>query len=101
VQSRFVDDPRGAVVQADEVVSEVMRVRGYSEDVEFERRAAEVSAYHPHLAEHYLMASEIVRREMDQEPVSTEELRTALLRYRAFVDGLLGPQGVRRFDRRN
>src|SRR5213078_2949672 len=42
VQSQFVDDPKGSVSRADQLVSEVMQARGYPM-ADFEQRAADIS----------------------------------------------------------
>ena len=46
LQSRFVDDPKGAVTEADKLVIRVMQVRGYPKS-DFEQRAADISAPSP------------------------------------------------------
>ena len=55
-QARFVDDPTGAVSEADNLVQRVMRDRGYPVD-DFEQRAADISVEHPELVERYRTAN--------------------------------------------
>src|ERR1700693_2104653 len=50
VQSRFVDSPKGAVAEADDLVSSVMKARGYPVS-DFDQRAADMSVDHPRLGE--------------------------------------------------
>lgn len=85
VQARFVDDPPGAVGAADRLVGQLMGTRGYPMG-EFEQRAADVSVDHPLVVEHYREAHGIVTR---QGKLSTEDLREALVHYRALFDELL------------
>lgn len=86
-QARFVDDPTGATEEADTLVAEVMQVRGYPVG-DFERRAADISVDHPGLVEHYRAAHAIAQR-IDDGSENTEELRTALVHYRALFEDLL------------
>lgn len=68
IQAGFVDEPRGAVEQADELVAETMK----------------------HLAGIFAEERENLEREWAKgEDVSTEDLRIALQRYRSFFDRLL------------
>ena len=46
LQARFIDDPKGVLVQADQLVRELMSKRGYPVG-DFERRAADISVDHP------------------------------------------------------
>jgi hypothetical protein len=87
VQERFVDDPNGAVGDAHVLVIEVMRERGYPTD-DFEQRAADVSVDHPHVVENYRSAYDISRRSENGE-AETEDLRQAMVHYRALFDELL------------
>jgi hypothetical protein len=87
VQGRFVDQPAIAVAQADELVTVVMRDRGYPTD-DFERRAADVSVDHPNLVESYRAANAISSR-VGSNRASTEDLRRALVHYRALFAELL------------
>ncbi len=93
-QARFVDDPKGAVVKADTLVVEVMRERGYPVG-EFDQRVDDISVDHPHLVENYRAAREIVDKERAGR-ATTEDLRRALVYYRALFDELLEAQEVRR-----
>jgi hypothetical protein len=87
VQSGFVDDPRDAVDDADRLVQEVMRLRGYPVD-EFDERLEMISVDHPELAENYRVAHAIQRRS-GGDSASVDELREAFQRYRALFADLL------------
>jgi hypothetical protein len=86
-QSRFVDDPTGAVSEADELVQRVMRDRGYPVD-DFEQRAADISVEHPDLVEKYRTADGIARAS-ERGEASTEDLRHSVRHYRALFVELL------------
>jgi hypothetical protein len=86
-QSRFVDDPTGAVAEADDLVNRVMRDRGYPVD-DFEQRAADISVEHPELVERYRTANGIARAS-EQGKASTEDLRHSVRHYRALFVELL------------
>jgi hypothetical protein len=87
VQSRFVDHPRGSVIEADELVASLMHARGYPV-VDFEQRAADISVNHPRVVENYRSAHAIAQRPTSTE-ITTEDMRTAMLQYRALFDELL------------
>jgi hypothetical protein len=87
IQGRFVDDPNGAVVDADKLVRELMQARGYPIG-DFERRAADISVDHPHVAQNYRTAQAIATRAQRNE-ADTEELRKAVVHYRALFSELL------------
>ena len=87
LQGRFVDDPKNAVVQADQLVRELMLKRGYPMG-DFERRAADISVDHPAVVEHYRAAQAIAVRDGRGE-ADTEDLRKAVVHYRALFDELL------------
>src|SRR3954469_7858302 len=88
-QRRFVDQPGPAVAEADALVIEVMRDRGYPVADEFEQRAADVSVDHPEVVEHYRAAHDISGRATTGE-ASTEDLRQAMVHFRALFVDLLG-----------
>ncbi len=87
LQSRFVDNPKGVVMQADQLVRELMLKRGYPMG-DFERRAADISVDHPTVVETYRAAQAIAIRDHRGE-ANTEDLRQAVVYYRALFDELL------------
>ncbi len=87
LQTRFVDNPRGVVVEADGLVRDLMVKRGYPME-DFERRAADLSVDHPTVVETYRNARAIAVRDQ-QGQASTEELRKAVVYYRTLFDELL------------
>jgi hypothetical protein len=88
VQTRFVDDPSKAVGEADELVIAVMSHRGYPMD-DFDQRAADVSVDHPRVVESYRAAHTISIANANGR-AGTEDLRQALVHYRALFQELLG-----------
>lgn len=88
-QTAFIDHPARALRDADRLVSEVMRERGYPID-DFERRVADVSVDHPEEIEDYRSAHHINEAQGDGA-ISTEEQREAFVHYRALFEKLLGP----------
>lgn len=89
-QARFVDDPKAAVADANRLVKEVMLARGYPV-ADFERRVADVSVDHPHLVANYRAAHDIAAKS-ERNIATTEELRTAVMHYRALFEELLAPR---------
>ena len=87
VQSRFVDQPETAVADADRLVTEVMEKRGYPV-THFEQSAADLSVDHPDVVENYRAAHRIAERSHSGR-ADTEELREALIFYRALFQELL------------
>ena len=90
VQSRFVDHPKGAVTEADELVSSLMKARGYPV-ADFDQSAADISVNHPHVVEYYRSAHGVAVR-LGKDEASTEDLRTAMIQYRALFDELVQTQ---------
>ncbi len=87
VQAQFVDDPKGSVARADELVSALMAARGYPM-ADFEQRAADISVDHPVVVENYRAAHDIALRH-GRGQSSTEDLRKAMVHYRSLFDELL------------
>lgn len=87
VQSRFVDSPRGAVAEADDLVSSLMKIRGYPVS-DFDQRAADISVDHPRVVENYRSAHEIALR-VGKNAATTEDLRTAMIHYRSLFEELV------------
>jgi hypothetical protein len=86
-QARFVDDPKGAVAEADRLIGEAMRARGYPVG-DFEQRAADISVDHPMVVENYRIAHAIAIRDRRSE-AGTEDLRKAMVHYRSLFEELL------------
>ena len=86
-QAGFVDDPQAAVANADKLVTEVMKARGYPMG-DFEQQAADISVDHPQVITNYRIAHDIALRDSDGS-TSTEELRTAFVHYRMLFEDLL------------
>jgi hypothetical protein len=87
VQSRFVDSPKGAVTEADDLVSSVMKTRGYPVS-DFDQRAADISVDHPRVVENYRSAHEIALK-VGKDQTTTEDLRTAMIHYRSLFEELV------------
>ena len=87
-QTTFVEDPSGAVDQADRLISDVLRARGYSVANPYDRMIYISAAYARH-ADDYRIADEIVIRHRHGK-ASTEDLRKAFIHYRALFDEILG-----------
>ena len=92
VQSKFVDQPGQATVEADHLIMEVMKVRAYPVS-DFEQRAADISVNYPSLVSNYRAAREIAVKN-EQHSANTEELRQALIYYRSLFDELLKGETV-------
>ena len=88
VQARFVDDPEGAVGEADNLIQQVMRERGYPVE-DFDQRAADLSVDHPNVVEHYREGHAIATSDGEPGDARTEELRQAMHHYRALFDDVL------------
>ncbi len=87
VQANFVDDPPGSIAQADALVSDLMRARGYPMG-DFDKRAEDISVEHPQVVQNYRTAHAIAERQAKGQ-AATEDLRQALVHYRALFDELL------------
>ena len=87
VQARFVDEPRTAVLNADRLIGEVMRSRGYPVD-DPNRRLDDLSVDHAHVLNHYRAGREIVARH-ERGQATTEDLRQAMVHFRALFEELV------------
>ncbi|MEO6797099.1 MAG: hypothetical protein ABI401_13100 [Candidatus Dormibacter sp.] len=88
VQADFVDAPSDAVRGADQLITQVMRERGYPTD-NFEQRSSDVSVDHPGVVEDYRTAHKMSMANRENR-ASTEDLRLAMTHYRSLFDDLLG-----------
>lgn len=88
VQTRFVDDPEKTVIEADTLVQKVMDARGYPLDG-FDQQADDISVDHPAVVSNYRAAHDIAESSRRQQ-ATTEDLRQAMIHYRALFSDLLG-----------
>ena len=86
-QARFVDEPAEATREADRLITDVMRKRGYPID-DFEQRAADISVDHPQVVDDY-RAAQAIASANERSEASTEDLRQALVHYRSLFEELL------------
>ncbi len=87
VQTQFVDDPKVAMIGADQLLAKVMTHRGYPAG-DFEQRSADLSVDHPVAVQHYRTAHDIAIRDLQGE-AGTEDLRQAMLCYRTLFRELI------------
>jgi len=86
-QSHFVDEPAATIKEADQLVTDLMRTRGYP-ITDFDQRAADISVDHPNVVENY-RAARMMATANEREAASTEQLRQAMVHYRALFEDLL------------
>lgn len=92
VQTRFVDDPHRAITDADQLVGEVMHARGYPVG-DFDQRVNDISVDHPKVVTNYRAARDIAQNHA-RGRASTEDLRQAMVHYRALFNDLLETEPV-------
>ncbi|WP_319463218.1 hypothetical protein [Micromonospora sp. RTP1Z1] len=92
LQVRFIDSPAETVGDADELVSRLIAERGYPTG-DFSDQIAHLSVEHARTLAHYRDAHEI-RLRNERGEASTEELRQAVVHYRALFADLLGEEPV-------
>ena len=86
VQGSFADEPERGVEEADALVADILRERGYPDD--FEQHAAVISVEHPETIEH-LRATHAIRLASAANGAREENLREAMDHFRALIDDLL------------
>ena len=87
VQSKFVDEPGKAIIDADHLIIEVMQLRNYPVS-DFEQRASDISVQYPDLVSNY-RAARVIADKNAQQQADTEELRQAMIYYRSLFEELL------------
>ncbi|WIX74985.1 hypothetical protein QRX50_25845 [Amycolatopsis carbonis] len=87
IQEKFVDQPAGALDEADDLLVAVMSERGYPTEG-FDQQLSDLSVRHSRTLEHYRAAHETHRRHAETA-LSTEELRSAMVHYRTVFEDLL------------
>jgi hypothetical protein len=94
VQAEFVDNPKRAIADADRLLGEVMATRGYPV-TDFEQRSQDLSVDHPEVVENYRTAHDIAMAH-ERGRAGTEDLRQAMIHFRALFDDLVGEPSDRR-----
>lgn len=87
VQAHFVDAPAGAVSEADQLLGDIMATCGYPMG-DFEQRAADISVDHPVVVQNYRAAHDIAIRQAKGQ-ATTEDLRRAMIHYRALFEDIV------------
>ena len=88
IQEQFVDQPENSVVKAQALVTTVMRDRGYPVEGH-DQMLADLSVQHASTLEQYRLAHTISQSAASGQ-ASTEDLRQAMIKYRALFGDLLG-----------
>ena len=88
IQERFVDQPEQAVTQARMLVTSVMKDRGYPTE-DHDQILADLSVEHAGTLDHFRAANQI-SMQAEEGTAGTENLRLAMLHYRALFSDLLG-----------
>jgi hypothetical protein len=94
VQARFVDSPGGAITDADQLLGDVMSMRGYPMS-NFEQRAADISVNYPLVLDNYRAAHQAALRQSRGE-ATTESLRQAMIHFRSLFEELVSEPEVAR-----
>jgi hypothetical protein len=92
IQGEFVDDPKGAVAHADTLLGEVMQTRGYPL-TDFDERAADLAVDHSTVVQNYRAGHDIALRH-ERGDAGTEDLRQAMIHYRALFEDLMSGHAV-------
>lgn len=90
-QAEFVDAPDHAIMNADRLIKQVMQAEGYPVG-DFEQRATDLSVEHPTVVTNYRAAHELALKN-EKGKATTEDLRQAMVHYRALFDNLLQTNG--------
>jgi hypothetical protein len=98
VQERFVDDPSGAVQSASELIKAVMLARGYAIE-RFDQRVEDLSVEHSSVLDHYRAAHDLAVSSREGR-ATTEDMRQAMVHYRALFADLMEQATAQSFDPR-
>lgn len=88
VQERFVDTPARSLHDADLLVTDLMRERGYPVE-DFGQQVSDLSVRHGHTLDHYRRAHAISTQVAETDAETTEEMRQAMVHYREMFADLL------------
>jgi hypothetical protein len=86
-QAQFVDEPLVAIQRADQLLHDVMTAKGYPVE-DFDQGVADISVDYPDLVVDYRGLHSIAVKD-DDDVVSTEEMRQAMVHGRALFENLV------------
>ena len=92
VQRRFVDDPETTLGEADRLITQAMRDRGYPTE-HFDQKVVDLSVEHADTVNSYREAHAIADRH-ERDGVSTDDLRLAMQRFRTIFEDIVGTQAA-------
>ncbi|HEV8550820.1 MAG TPA: hypothetical protein VGQ57_17360 [Polyangiaceae bacterium] len=94
LQALFLDDPAVAARRADALIVDVMAKQGYRAEA-VDERVRELSVEHATVVQHYRAACALAEANREGR-ANTEELRQAMVHYRAIITDLLheAPRGA-------
>ncbi|MGW6564793.1 hypothetical protein [Streptomyces sp. NPDC054975] len=87
LQERFVDAPRQAVADAEQLLTRIAATRGFPDPERRDEQLAALSVHHPH----HVDGLRRMRHAGHSKSASTEELREALVHARALFEDLTSP----------
>jgi len=91
-QAHFVDEPSGAVGDAQSLIDDAMKTRGFPVG-DFDRQAENISVDHPYVVENYRAAHDIAEKNVKGD-ADTEQLRQAMVHYRSLFNELINTTAV-------
>lgn len=93
-QERFVDSPREAVGEADQLLAELAGARGFPDGGQYEEQLTALSVHHPHHVEGYRRVHRVTHARVDDTQgggAGTEEMRASMVEARALFEALVRP----------
>jgi len=94
VQLRFVDQPEATLGEADRLITQAMRDRGYPTE-HFDQKVEDLSVEHADTLNAYREAHQIADRH-ERQGVSTDELRRAMQQYRTIFEAIVETRTTKR-----
>ncbi|MFJ8002955.1 hypothetical protein [Streptomyces fagopyri] len=91
-QERFVDSPRDAVAEADQLLGEVAGERGFPDGERYDERLEALSVHHGHRVHGYRLVHEATHSPTPDDRAGTEELREAMIEARGLFEELVSTE---------